>query len=154
MAQSQQKQTTMGRGGRTKSRSINAIDQHVGQRVRAQRLLRGISQQTLAGALDLTFQQVQKYEKGTNRVSASRLLQIASVLHVTPAYFFENAPVMPGEKRIMSAAPTPDYVSQFLSTVEGLDLIKAFIRIRDPKLRRAIVALVKEIEPEKNARVF
>lgn len=128
----------------------NPIDKYVGSRIRMQQLLEGMSQEKLGEALGLTFQQVQKCEKGTNRVGASRLQQLASILRVTPAFFFEGAPAMPGEGRATGAAPVPNFVSDFLATVEGLDLIRAFVRIKNPKLRRMIVAFVEEIAPERN----
>jgi transcriptional regulator with XRE-family HTH domain len=126
------------------------IDKHVGSRVRMQRLLLRMSQETLGNALGLTFQQVQKYEKGTNRIGASRLQQIASIMQVAPSFFFEGAPITPGLKsEVVAVAPMPTYVSEFLATVEGLHLMKAFVRIRDPKLRRVIVDFVEQIVPEK-----
>jgi len=115
-----------------------------------QRLVMNLSQEKLGDAIELTFQQVQKYEKGTNRVGASRLHQIASVLRVQPAYFFEGAPTAPGEKRAGAAAPVPNYVSEFLAAADGLALVKAFVRIGNPKLRRSIVAFVEQIRPETN----
>ena len=126
-------------------KSPNPIDKYVGLRIRMQRLLMQMSQQKLAGSLGLTFQQVQKYEKGTNRVGASRLQHIASILRVPVAFFFEGAPAGPGEKRASPAAPVPDYVSGFLATTDGLALLKAFTRVDDPKLRRSIVHLVEEL---------
>jgi transcriptional regulator with XRE-family HTH domain len=130
------------------------IDKHVGARVRMQRLLLGMSQQKLAKALGLTFQQVQKYEKGTNRIGASRLQQIASILQVTPSFFFEGAPTMPGATLDVAAVPMPDYISGFLATVEGLHFVKAFVRIKDPKLRRSIVNFVELIVPENKVELI
>jgi transcriptional regulator with XRE-family HTH domain len=128
-------------------KSPNPIDKYVGLRIRMQRLLMKMSQQKLAGSLGLTFQQVQKYEKGTNRVGASRLQHIASILRVPVAFFFEGAPSGAVEKRSGPVAPVPDYVSGFLATTDGLALLKAFIRVGDPKLRRSIVNLVEEVSP-------
>lgn len=132
-----------------KKKSPNPIDTYVGSRIRMQRLLNGMSQEKLGDALGLTFQQVQKYEKGTNRVGASRLQQISSALRVTPGFFFEGVPNAGGDKRANDANPMPNYVTDFLATADGLALIKSFIRISSPKLRRAIVALVEQITPEK-----
>ena len=115
------------------------IDKHVGNRVRMRRKMLGMSQEKLGEGLGLTFQQVQKYEKGTNRISASRLQHISNILQVTVPFFFEGAP---GQREVVA---TSDYVSEFLATSAGLALIKAFIRIKDAKLRRAMVALVEEI---------
>jgi transcriptional regulator with XRE-family HTH domain len=123
----------------------NPIDKHVGSRVRMRRMMLGMSQTNLGDALRLTFQQVQKYEKGTNRISASRLQQSAHILQVPVTFFFEGAPSVPGAPQAKGAAPSPAYVSDFLATREGLELTKAFMRIKKPKLRRIIVDLVEEI---------
>jgi len=120
----------------------NPTDKHVGARVRMRRILMNMSQEKLGEALGVTFQQVQKYEKGTNRISASRLQQISKTLEMPPAYFFEGVPgsdAMPSEG--FSDNPVA-YVADFLSTAEGLQLNKAFSRIRDAKVRRRIVDLV------------
>jgi transcriptional regulator with XRE-family HTH domain len=126
----------------------NPIDKHVGSRVRMRRMMLSMSQEKLGDALGLTFQQVQKYEKGTNRIGASRLQQIAQILQVPVAFFFEGAPNIPplgvGEEGLQEA-PSPAYISDFLATSEGLALTKAFMRIKEPKLRRRIVDLVEEI---------
>ena len=126
----------------------NPTDKHVGSRVRMRRMMLGMSQEKLGDALGLTFQQVQKYEKGTNRIGASRLQQISHILQVPVAFFFEGAP---GPQRLrdgMGEAPSPAYVSDFLATSEGLALTKAFMRIKQPKLRRRIVDLVEQIAGE------
>lgn len=104
-----------------------------------------MSQQKLADGLGLTFQQVQKYEKGTNRVSASRLQQISQILQVSISFFFDGAPAPQGKSFEKTNAPHPGYVSDFLSSSDGLSLTKAFMRIKEPTLRRRIVHLVKEI---------
>ena len=121
------------------------VDVHVGSRVRQRRTLLGMSQEKLGDALGLTFQQVQKYEKGTNRVGASRLQQIAQILQVPVSFFFEGAPHSPGYSGGMSEAPSPAYVADFLATSDGLSLTKAFMRIKSSKLRRRIVDLVEQI---------
>jgi len=124
----------------------NPIDKHVGSRVRMRRMMLGMSQEKLGDALALTFQQVQKYEKGTNRIGASRLQQISQILQVPVAFFFEGAPHLSGTFREGAEdAPSPTYVSDFLATSDGLSLTKAFMRIPDPKLRRRIVDLVQQI---------
>ena len=118
----------------------NPIDRHVGSRVRMRRMMVSMSQEKLGEALGITFQQVQKYEKGTNRIGASRMQHIATILGVPVSYFFEDAP---GEPNAAGLAETgPDYVSSFLTTTDGLQLTKAFVRIQDPKVRRRIVDLV------------
>ncbi|HEY5064649.1 MAG TPA: helix-turn-helix transcriptional regulator [Xanthobacteraceae bacterium] len=125
----------------------NPIDKHVGARVRMRRMMLSMSQEKLGDALGLTFQQVQKYEKGTNRIGASRLQQISNILQVPVSFFFDGAPHVPGTGRIegMGEAPSPAYVSDFLATSDGLALTKAFMRIHDSKLRRRIVDLVEQI---------
>src|ERR1700750_2206459 len=129
----------------------NPIDKHVGSRVRMRRMMLTMSQEKLGDALGLTFQQVQKYEKGTNRIGASRLQQISSILQVAPAFFFEGAPTPDGKAAPgMSEAPSPAYVSDFLATSEGLALVKAFQRIKKPKLRRKIVDLVQQMADEED----
>ena len=119
----------------------NPTDKHVGSRVRMRRMMLGMSQEKLGDSLGLTFQQVQKYEKGTNRIGASRLQQISHVLQVPVAFFFEGAPnaQMVGRHEGLAEAPSPAYVSDFLATADGLALTKAFMRIEDSKLRRRIV---------------
>jgi transcriptional regulator with XRE-family HTH domain len=129
----------------------NPIDKHVGSRVRMRRMMLGMSQEKLGDALGLTFQQVQKYEKGTNRIGASRLQQISLILQVPVAFFFEGAPIISNEfapATGMQEAPSPAYVSDFLATSDGLSLTKAFMRIKDAKLRRRIVDLVQQIAGE------
>src|SRR5271154_506648 len=125
----------------------NPTDKHVGARVRMRRMMLSMSQEKLGDALDLTFQQVQKYEKGTNRIGASRLQQISQILQVPVAFFFEGAPAAQtiGRHDGMAEAPSPAYVSDFLATSDGLALTKAFMRIEDSKLRRRIVDLVEQI---------
>ena len=123
----------------------NPIDKHVGSRVRMRRMMLGMSQTNLADAFGLTFQQVQKYEKGTNRISASRLQQTAHALQVPVAFFFEGAPSVLGAPHVKGTAPSPAYVTDFLASSEGLALTKAFTRITEPKVRRRIVDLVEGI---------
>ena len=108
------------------------------------RIMVGMSQEKLGDSLGLTFQQIQKYEKGTNRVGASRLQQIAEILQVPVSFLFEGGPggtIASG----FSEASSPTYVSDFVATNEGLALIRAFTRIQDAKLRRSIVDLVEQI---------
>jgi transcriptional regulator with XRE-family HTH domain len=123
----------------------NPIDKHVGSRVRMRRMMLSMSQEKLGDALGLTFQQVQKYEKGTNRIGASRLQQISNILQVPVAFFFEGAPTLQAQGDGFKEAPSPAFVSDFLATSEGLALTKAFMRIKEAKLRRRIVDLVEEI---------
>ena len=127
------------------SKSPNPIDRHVGARLRMRRLLVGFSQTKLGQALDVTFQQIQKYEKGANRIGASRLQQLARVLDVAPAYFFEGAPQVGMAADGVAELPANDYVVDFLSTSEGLQLNRAFAQIRDAKVRKRIVELVTSL---------
>jgi transcriptional regulator with XRE-family HTH domain len=126
------------------AKTPNPIDKHVGSRVRMRRVLVGLSQEKLGDSLGVTFQQVQKYEKGTNRIGASRLQQISSVLNVPIAFFFEDAP-MEAERGGFSESGGSDYVVDFLSTSEGVALTRAFMRIKDSKVRRRIIDLVSSV---------
>jgi transcriptional regulator with XRE-family HTH domain len=137
-------------GGQIAKKVPNPIDRHVGSRVRMRRMMLGMSQEKLGDALGLTFQQVQKYEKGANRIGASRLQQISQILQVPVSFFFEGVPSPRTEQRPegLSEAPSPAYVSDFLATSDGLALTKAFVRIKDAKLRRRIVDLVEQIAGE------
>ena len=120
----------------------NPTDKYVGARIRMRRLMLGMSQSGLAQGLDLTFQQIQKYEKGINRVGASRLQQIAHILKVPVEFFFEGGPAVSGAKADAADAPSLAHVSEFLATPDGLALVASFMKIRSAKLRRSIVELV------------
>jgi transcriptional regulator with XRE-family HTH domain len=126
-------------------KSPNPIDVHVGSRVRLRRMMLGMSQEKLGEALGITFQQIQKYEKGTNRVGASRLQHIATVLKVPVSFFFEDAPGTPDEALGFAEHQPHSYVVDFLSSSEGLSLNKAFVRIKDARVRRRIVDLVQSL---------
>jgi transcriptional regulator with XRE-family HTH domain len=123
----------------------NPIDKYVGSRVRMRRMMLSMSQEKLGNALGLTFQQVQKYEKGTNRIGASRLQQISNILQVPVSFFFDGAPELLPHSSEFSEAPSPLYVADFLATSDGLALTRAFMRIEDSKLRRKIVELVEQM---------
>src|SRR5215510_1960577 len=123
----------------------NLVDKHLGSRVRMRRMMLGMSQEKLGDGLGLTFQQVQKYEKGANRIGASRLQHISDILQIPVPFFFEGAPHLPGQPEGIGAAPLPTYVSEFLATIDGLALTKAFMQIKEPSLRRRIVELVEAI---------
>jgi len=127
------------------TKAPDPTDKHVGSRVRMRRMMLGMSQEKLGDGLGVTFQQVQKYEKGTNRIGASRLQQIAHALRVPVSFFFEGAPTSSGGRAEVGEAPSPAYVSDFLATADGLALTKAFMRIKDARLRRRIVDLVEGI---------
>jgi transcriptional regulator with XRE-family HTH domain len=104
----------------------------------------GLSQEKLGTALGVTFQQVQKYEKGANRIGASRLQAISRLLDAPPSFFFEGAPMALGAAGGFEDGARP-YVPDMVTTVEGLQLNRAFARIRDPKVRRRVVDLVSQI---------
>jgi transcriptional regulator with XRE-family HTH domain len=125
-----------------RKKAPNPIDQHVGSRVRMRRLM---SQEKLGDALGLTFQQVQKYEKGTNRIGASRLHQISQILQVPVAFFFEGAPNALAPHGSSGSALSMAQIDDFISDSDGLKLISAFMRIDNAALRRRIVMLVQEI---------
>lgn len=121
----------------------NPVDIHVGSRVRLRRTMLGMSQERLGESLGITFQQIQKYEKGSNRIGASRLQKICEVLSVPISFFFEDAPNGTPTIGGFREASGPNYVVDFLSTSEGLQLNRAFVKITDQKVRRRIIDLVR-----------
>lgn len=132
-----------------KKKQPNPIDVHVGSRIRLRRTMLGMSQEKLGESLGITFQQVQKYEKGTNRVGASRLQNISVILNVPVSFFFEDAPgdaPSAGDSGMEESSAT--YVVNFLSSAEGLQLNRAFVKISDAKVRRRIIELVKSLANE------
>ncbi|HEY6030484.1 MAG TPA: helix-turn-helix transcriptional regulator [Gaiellaceae bacterium] len=122
-------------------KSPNPTDVHVGSRVRMRRMMLSMSQEKLGDALNLTFQQVQKYEKGTNRIGASRLQQIAHILQVPVSFFFEGGPSADGKPAVDAV---PDYAQAFLAMTDGLSIARSFTKL-DPKLRRRVADLVEEM---------
>lgn len=125
--------------------NANKVDRHVGGRVRARRQVLGISQEKLGSALGVTFQQIQKYEKGTNRISASRLQQIGAALGVPVGYFFEGLQDASPQAAGFAESQPPSYTAGTASTDEGLRLMRAFLRIEDPSVRRRIIELAESI---------
>jgi transcriptional regulator with XRE-family HTH domain len=125
-----------------RTKGPNRIDAHVGSRLRMRRIEKGMSQEKLAVAFGLTFQQVQKYEKGMNRMAASRLQQAADILGIAVPFFFEGA--AGGIFEPDGNALSPAYIDDFVTTSDGLRLMKAFMRVR-PAMQRRVVALVNEI---------
>ncbi len=109
------------------------------------RMMLSMSQEALGDALGVSFHQVQKYEKGANRISASRLQQTAHILQVSVSFFFEGGPAANGKPTDQQSAPSPAYVSAFLATADGLALVKVFMALKNAKLRRSVVVLVSEI---------
>jgi transcriptional regulator with XRE-family HTH domain len=124
------------------ARVPNPIDKHVGARVRMRRVLVGLSQEKLGDAMGITFQQIQKYEKGTNRIGASRLQEASKILGVPVNFFFEGAQAETDMVAGFAEAETNGYVADFASSAEGVQLINAFLKIKEPKLRKKIIELV------------
>ena len=122
------------------------VDIYVGKRLRRRRRLLGLTQQDLAGQVGVRFQQIQKYEKGANRIGASRLQQIAKILGVPVEFFFEGAP---SGDIVMAAGfgelPQSNFVSDFMATSEGVQLTRAFVRISDAQVRRRLIDLVEAL---------
>ena len=118
------------------------VDVHVGQRLKYRRNAVGMTQETLADGVGLTFQQIQKYEKGANRISASRLQQFANMLGVTVPWFFEDAP---GPKKVKGTDELTAAVGEFTGLDDAHKLMKAFVKIGDKKVRRQIAQLVERL---------
>ncbi|HKF72185.1 MAG TPA: helix-turn-helix domain-containing protein [Stellaceae bacterium] len=140
-----------GRRSRQKSDRPNPIDVHVGTRVRLRRTLLGLSQEKLGEAIGLTFQQVQKYERGANRVGASRLYHLSRVLDVPVSYFFEEMSSdvkSAAEARLVGMAeetPSPAHEADPMMRRETLELVRAYYRITDSQVRRRLFDLTKAI---------
>lgn len=126
------------------SKEPDSIDRIVGRNIRICRLQKGLTQTELADALGLTFQQVQKYEKGINRIGAGRLFEVAGILGVPVSFFYEDADAN-GTASGFSEAGEPPPVMEFLASGEGLQLSLAFMRIKDVKVRRRILDLVRSL---------
>lgn len=122
----------------------NPVDVYVGSRVRLQRLIKQMSQDKLGAALGVTFQQVQKYERGANRVSASRLWGMAEILNVPIEFFFEGLKDKAGAPGFADGEETP-MVYDFINSTDGVQLASAYSRITDPKIRRQILQLVRTL---------
>ncbi|ESQ85580.1 Cro/Cl family transcriptional regulator [Asticcacaulis sp. AC466] len=131
-------------------RGPNPVDLHVGARVRMRRKFLGMSQEGLAETIDLTFQQVQKYERGSNRISASKLYEISKALKAPVAYFFEGYGENEGLEGF-SESESEQFVHGFLMTTEGIELAEAFPRIKNAKHRRRILELVRALAEEEGA---
>jgi transcriptional regulator with XRE-family HTH domain len=121
----------------------NPTDKHVGSRVRMRRIMLAMSQEKLGAALGLTFQQMQKYERGANRIGASRLQHMSHILQVPVEFFFEGANAS-GPHGSNGSTLSMAEINDFISDSDGLKLIRAFVRI-DNAVRRRIVMLVQEI---------
>jgi transcriptional regulator with XRE-family HTH domain len=125
-------------------RMANAVDEHIGKRVKARRLVIDLSQEKLADLVGVTFQQIQKYENGVNRIAASRLWEMARALGVSVSYFYEGLTASPG---VAEDGP-PDLVYDMMATPEGQRLLQIFGAIRSPRLRRRVVELVRVMAEE------
>ena len=135
------------------ARRPNPIDAHVGSRVRLRRMLLGMSQEKLGEQLGLTFQQVQKYEKGINRIGASRLYELSRILGVSVQFFFDDIPDVSPEangRNGFSEEAGEGFVVDFLASREGVELNRAFVRIADAKVRRSIVELARVLAGEES----
>lgn len=134
-------------------RKPNPMDIHVGSRVRLRRMVIGMSQEKLGERMGLTFQQIQKYEKGTNRIGASRLYQLSQILDVPVQFFFEDAPLNVSGRAAGSVAgfaesKTESFLLDFLNSRDGLELNRAFVKITDPKVRKRVVELVRALSDD------
>ena len=129
-------------------KQANPIDIQVGNRVRIRRMLIGMSQERLGDLLGLTFQQVQKYEKGVNRIGAGRLFEVSRILNVPIDFFYEGVSTQPGAGELESAPP----VMEFVSSGEGLQLSLAFMKIKDAKVRKRVLDLVKSLAEEEEQK--
>jgi transcriptional regulator with XRE-family HTH domain len=134
-------------------RKPNPMDVHVGSRVRLRRMVIGMSQEKLGEKMSLTFQQIQKYEKGTNRIGASRLYQLAQILDVPVQFFFEDAPHGVGARNPahvggFAESRTEAFLLDFLNSRDGLELNRAFVKITDPKVRKRVVELVRALSDD------
>ena len=127
-------------------KETNPVDIQVGNRVRIRRMLIGMSQERLGELLSLTFQQVQKYEKGVNRIGAGRLFDVARILGVPIDYFYEGVGAQLGQEGFAEAGAPP--VMEFVSSGEGLQLSRAFMKIKDAKVRKRVLDLVKSLAEE------
>ena len=137
----------MAKASKGGGRGTTPVDAHIGQKIRTRRILLGLTQTELAEAANISFQQVQKYEKGTNRVGASRLQQFSEALGVPPSYFFEGAPTV-GKKQ-----PTPQggelsesAIVSFLGTREGAALVRAFMAIKQKPIRQTAIAFLETLK--------
>lgn len=129
----------------------NPIDVHVGSRLRLRRMMLGISQEKLGDKLGLTFQQIQKYEKGTNRIGASRLFRLSQVLDVNIQFFFDELELGSDAGDGTSKTGQESHVLEFLNSREGLELNKAFVQIGDQKVRRRLTDLIRALAKEEDS---
>jgi transcriptional regulator with XRE-family HTH domain len=136
---------------RVPKKQANPIDIQVGNRVRIRRMLIGMSQERLGDLLGLTFQQIQKYEKGVNRIGAGRLFEMARILNVPVDFFYEGVNAHTGQPGTAEGESAP--VMEFVSSGEGLQLSLAFMKIKDTKVRKRVLDLVKSLAEEEAQKV-
>lgn len=138
---------TISKDKNNRAKKPNPIDVHVGGRIRLRRMMSGISQEKLGEQMGLTFQQIQKYEKGANRVGASRLFQLAQVLEVPVSYFFDDLETNNDHASAagFSESRSQDFVLEFLNSREGLELNRAFVKISSPDVRRRVIELIRSM---------
>jgi transcriptional regulator with XRE-family HTH domain len=128
-------------------RRTTAVDTHVGQKIRARRTLLGLSQTELADTAGITFQQVQKYEKGANRVGAGRLQQFSEALGVPPSYFFEGLPSAGKKIRAPEEGELPEgSIVSFLGTREGAALVRGFLAIKEKPIRQNLIGFIAALK--------
>jgi len=145
--------TVSNRAPSVKAKGPNPVDVHVGSRVRLRRMLVGLSQEKLGDSMGLTFQQIQKYEKGVNRIGASRLFKLSQVLDVPVQFFFDGMPASE-DSSVAGVAnrDTEAFLFEFLNTRDGLELNRAFIKVSDPEVRRSVIDLVRSLGRGKKSR--
>ena len=134
------------------TKAPNPVDKYVGSRVRMRRIMRGMSQEKLGEALGLTFQQVQKYEKGVNRIGAGRLFEVSRILGVPIDFFYESVAVQPEGRPGFAESEAAPPVMEFVSSGEGLQLSLAFMKIKDAKVRKRVLDLVKSLSEEESEK--
>lgn len=128
-------------------KAANPVDHHIGLRIRQRRLALGKSQGWLGDQLGLTFQQVQKYERGTNRVGGSRMMQIASALQTVPSFFFEGSPtsgVAGASKSVNGRHSSDDALDRFMANRTGIELARAFLKIKNSSRQTLLVRIAEE----------
>ena len=138
----------------TTGRKLNPVDAHVGGRIRYRRMIIGMSQETMSGKMNLTFQQIQKYEKGANRIGASALFRISKILEVPVGYFFEGllANSTPSDQPLEPRKPDREpQLRLLMNSREGLDLNTAFAKIGDRKIRRNLIDLIRSLAQNQEA---
>ncbi len=126
------------------SKDPSNIDKHIGYKLKLRRVDAGMSQEALGEKVSLSFQQIQKYEKGANRISASRLFELARILEVEISYFFEGFETSSSYMRMEDSAPIPKFLN-FVSSNEGMSLNRAFTRIKSRRTRRALIDMAKSL---------